>query len=153
MPTFNRKFFKKNDGFHFSSVTRRKSKLNFMKRITTLLFIIISLAACEKHSEKPREIVLNETLKSGDKYILDLTTYSREIESAAITQQAKVFTISEINTTSWAYFFSSSAKSAQQEKVVININKERKCNDDDDDDQEKDDDDTLTITILFSIKM
>ena len=83
------------------------------------------LQSCEKEKNDIKYITLNENVKSGATYSLDVSSYQDKESLATIATQASSFTISQIDADASTgrniYHFSTDSKSNAHEKVVIYI--------------------------------
>lgn len=109
---------------------------------------ILFMQSCKKDHET-KYVTLNETVKSGKTYVLDLSIYGSQDAVAAIATQPVDFTISKIDhdvaTGRNIYHFATDSKTQAQEKTIINITdkKNNRCSHDDD---------KTVLTINFSIQ-
>lgn len=108
---------------------------------------IISLQSCKKERET-KYVTLNEDVKSGTTYSLDLNNYAKSAFVATITTQPSGFTVSQVDcdatTRRNIYHFSTDTKTATQEKTVIEVKEKNngRCSHDDE---------KTVITINFSV--
>ncbi len=98
---------------------------------------IFSLQSCLKPVPETKHVTLDENIKSGTTYSLDLSAYGNSRSENTITTQAKNYTISQIDCDAASgkkvFHFSTDVKTAEKETVVINVkdNRSSHCNNDD----------------------
>lgn len=97
------------------------------KAIKTFLLLMcagVYLVSCSKYP-KSNYVTLNEAIKSGDAYSLDLSSYGGNDAKGSITTQATAYVTSQVDcdasTGKKIYHFSTDSKTDTQEKVVINL--------------------------------
>lgn len=94
---------------------------------------IIFLQSCKKDQEA-QYVTLDENIKSGSTYSLDLSEYGERNAISSITTQALNYTVSQIDiepvTGKPVYHFSSDTKTDDMETIVINVTGKRngRCN-------------------------
>ncbi|MFT3911967.1 MAG: hypothetical protein QM737_21255 [Ferruginibacter sp.] len=85
---------------------------------------ILSLQSCKKEHET-KYVNLDETVKSGETYSLDLNTYSGANARISIATQPTEFSVSQVDkdavTSRSVYHFSTESKTQEKQKTVINI--------------------------------
>jgi hypothetical protein len=87
--------------------------------------MIFMVGSCKKHDRDTQYVTLNETIRSGTTYLLDLSAYGDEDDVPYITTQAKNFDVSQINkdvvTARNIYSFSVTQKTSDKETVVVTL--------------------------------
>ena len=111
---------------------------------------IVFFQSCKKEHET-KYITLNETLKAGAVYSLDVSAYGDADDIASITKQAAHYAISQIDKDGVSaeniYHFSVDTKSQANETVVITLSEDHggrsggRCNHDE-----------AVITVNFTVK-
>lgn len=104
-------------------------QLNYMKKYLIILLPLIAglvfLSSCRKEKHKTKYITLNETVKSGIPYSLDVSAYGDEDDQAVITTQAFHYGSSQIDldaaTSKSIYHFTDDSKYKTGETVVITL--------------------------------
>lgn len=123
-----------------------------MKNYTVLFAIVLGglflLTSCKKE-HKTKYVVLNETVKSGAMYSLDVASYGDADDRASITTQAAHYSVSQIDmdpaTQKSIYHFSTETKVGGSEQVIITLSEDHggrnRC-----------DHNEAVITIKFSVQ-
>ena len=96
----------------------------YILRAVFLLCGIVLLPSCKKGQET-KYVTLNEAVKSGTTYSLDLTAYGERNAEVSITTQATDYTTSQVDrdtaTGRNIYHFSTDTKIDEKETVVLNV--------------------------------
>ena len=99
-----------------------------MKKYTILFALalgpLLLLESCKKE-HKTKYVVLNETVKSGGTYSLDVSSYGDADDRASITTQAAYYSVSQIDmdlaTQKSIYHFSTDTKVGATDQVIITL--------------------------------
>lgn len=126
-----------------------------MKKSCILLFLfaLAAFQSCEKHDERPKDVVLNISLASNEDYKLNLGNYGKQNSTADIAVQSAHQSISEIIPGTLTYHYLASSKTGVTDKVVISIKNSKRgdCGNGEHHDDDDDDDDATKVTINFTI--
>jgi hypothetical protein len=90
-----------------------------------LSFAAFSIQSCRKDHDDVKYVTLNETVHSGDTYSLNLSSFGDSDDIASISQQAKNYGVSQLDTdpvtNQSIYHFSLATKLQDTENVQLTV--------------------------------